>query len=294
MSTNRTESSKLMLVYDIMEFILDQQINLSLRMHKLDNISNKEYCDLAVQTEAAPTTEPTVVVNETRSHGQVVHEKSVLVTSEPMNELTVVENKAVGLDQGQVNLKSSMAYNPNSVNPLENGYDGSDESSIDDFMGDGEYYHEVFSGIETPSICKKDNYSLTSSEIRMMSRDYDCIPKYCIPKDFRKLSLSEISNNNNGRPLIKPIPVGPGGEGGCFDCIHCTSKSHPSESCDFLRDFVYYKGFYYPKSRPKDSDESSFVTGTDQLNSINPDDFDNVIPVLDSNETESDSESCSI
>ena len=85
MSTNRTGNNTMMLVCDIMEFILDQQIDLSLRVHNLNNVSNKEYCDFAAQTEGTPTAEPTVVANEARSHGQVVQEKSVLVTSEPMN-----------------------------------------------------------------------------------------------------------------------------------------------------------------------------------------------------------------
>ena len=197
-------------------------------MHKInDNKYNKEFSNLAVQTETAPTAEPTSGVNKTASQGQVeqivtastaeptvvavntvshdrvptvVVEKAIgqgqvdsIVTSEPQKELTVVNNKAVGLDQGHVNLvryKTSMALNhlSNDVNPWETGYVGSD----------CDYYTEAF--------LSKNTYSLNSSEIRMMMRDYDCIPKYCM--------LSELSDyNNNRRPLIKPTPVGPGGRG---------------------------------------------------------------------------------
>ena len=60
------------LVYDIMEFLLDQQLDLSKRMHKIDdNKNNKEFSNLAVQTETATTAEPTSGVNKTAKQGQV-------------------------------------------------------------------------------------------------------------------------------------------------------------------------------------------------------------------------------
>ena len=61
-----------------------------------------------------------------------------------------------------------------------------------------------------------------------------------------------------------PTPVGPRGEGGEVECIHCTSKSHKSEICDFLKDFIYYKGYYHPKYTAN-SDQCSLSTDIEQL-----------------------------
>ena len=58
--------------------------------------------------------------------------------------------------------------------------------------------------------------------------------------------------------------------------------------CDFLKDFVYYKGFYHPKHTTIDSDQCSLSTETEQLYLVNPTDL-NEIPVPDSTTSDSDS-----
>ena len=70
--------------------------------------------------------------------------------------------------------------------------------------------------------------------------------------------------------------------------VFCSLKLLPEIlSCVIFLRIVYYKGFYHPKYTTN-SDQCSLSTEVEQLNSINPTDF-NEIPVPDSTTSDSDS-----
>ena len=79
------------------------------------------------------------------------------------------------------------SYDPREPLPVLPEEPHSAHSQPDDFMGDGSYYDWVFS--EETSDNFGQGYSLTSQEIHMMTRDYDSIPKWCLPRELRNPSV---------------------------------------------------------------------------------------------------------
>ena len=178
--------------------VLAELINI-VKVRVEQNIANQQ---VVVVTQSAESSQPEPVCVEPDPVLQNEHECQSLGHEEPFMDFSELEPPIAHDVQEVVVIARQLddepvpalheyvleSYDPREPFPVlpEEPHSAHSEP-IDDFMGDGSYYDWVFSGETSDHF--GDKYSLTSNEINMMIRDYDSIPKWCLPRELRNPSV---------------------------------------------------------------------------------------------------------